>query len=328
MFSRANSLLLALVLTLVAVPTAWAESTSGSIDLVTPVEHCYASSSGSCTAETTATDTGAFSTSVELTTPQAIPLLSGSYGSAMSLAYYELGFDLTEPTEAAQITVDLSLSEASASWTQEGPEVASGDTKGRASVLVQLFGADTPVGCYCGWSQQGAPDVKLAEVTAPGTTDGSAAQDLTLSFVAEHPDADGLLPAGHYTVRLRIYSLADTRSAGDWGTLTASLSGQIQNIDIETLDSAPLPSSLTLSVTGTGSNRVLSAVLSDPAAQHAGIAGRTITFSADGTTLGTALTDATGTASLPVSGRFRGGSHGFTATFTGDDEFQGSTATI
>ena len=324
MSTRVNSLLLAFVLTLVAVPAAWAQSTSGGVDRVDPVEHCFASSTGSCTAETTATETGAFSTSVELTTPAAIPVLSDSYGSAMSLAYYELGFDLTEPTEAAEITVDLSVSEAAAAWVQEGTSLSSDEPTGRSSVLVQLFGAEPPEGCFCGWSMQGAPDVKLAEVTAPGTTDGSPAQDLTLSYIAEHPDAGELLPAGHYSVRLRIYSLADTRSAGDWGTLTASLSGQIQNITVETLDSAPLPSSLELSVTGAGSNRVLTALLTE-SASGAGIAGRTITFSGDGTTLGTAVTNDAGQATLPVPGRFRGGNHEFTATFAGDTEFQGST---
>ena len=322
--TRVKSLLVALALGLVAIPSASAETTNGRIETAEPVEHCYAQSTGSCTAETTVTDTGTFSTSVELTTPAPLPLFSSTYGSGMALAYHELGFELSAPTEAARITVDLSLSDASASWIQEGPSLTSGEPAGRATVLAQLFGADAASGCLCGWSQQGAPDVKLAEVTSPGTTDGAPAQDLTLSFVAAHPDAGRLLPAGHYTVRLRIYSLADTRSAGDWGTLTASLSGQIQNISVETLDSMPLPSSLTLSVAGVGSNRVLTAVLSDPAS-GAGIADRTITFSADGTTLGTAVTDAAGNATFPVSGRYRGGSHEFTATFAGDDEYQGAS---
>ena len=324
--TRLSSALVALILSLVAVPAAQAESTGGGVDTAQPVENCYSQTTGSCTANTTAGEDGTFSTQVELTTPQSVPLVSGSYGSAMALAYYELGFDLSAPTEAAQISVDLSLSDASASWSREGTSLSSAAPAGRATVLVQLFGADTPSGCYCGWSMQGAPDVKLAEVTAPGTTDGSPAQDLTLSYVAQHPDSGSLLPAGHYTVRLRIYSMADTRNEADWGTLTASLNGQIRNINVETLDSAPLPSSLTLSVTGTGSNRVLTAILGDPAS-GAGIAHRTITFSAEGTTLGTAITDGSGTATLPVSGRFRGGSHEFIATFIGDDEYQGSAAT-
>ncbi|HET7481587.1 MAG TPA: Ig-like domain-containing protein [Actinomycetota bacterium] len=79
------------------------------------------------------------------------------------------------------------------------------------------------------------------------------------------------------------------------------------------------------SLTGSGkpSRRTLTAGLRD-SDSGAPIAGRTITFYADGTAIGTATTSADGTATLVIPSRYQGGHHDFTARFAGDDFYLSS----
>jgi hypothetical protein len=87
-----------------------------------------------------------------------------------------------------------------------------------------------------------------------------------------------------------------------------------------------IETTLTLAVEGQGSNRTLISRLSvadDPAS---GIAGHTVTFYADGTSIGSATTDEDGVATLAVPRRLRGGKHIFEARFEGDNEYGASSA--
>jgi pimeloyl-ACP methyl ester carboxylesterase len=72
-----------------------------------------------------------------------------------------------------------------------------------------------------------------------------------------------------------------------------------------------------LRVEGKGSKRTLTATLVD-ADSGAGIAQRTITFTVDGETLGTATTGDDGEATFEVPTRYGGAKHHFTALFDGD----------
>lgn len=82
---------------------------------------------------------------------------------------------------------------------------------------------------------------------------------------------------------------------------------------------------LSLVVSGKGSKRVLVATLAD-AESGLGIAGATIGFGGDGVPLGGAVTSESGVATLPAPPRYRGGSHHFDATFSGDETYNGSSA--
>ena len=78
-----------------------------------------------------------------------------------------------------------------------------------------------------------------------------------------------------------------------------------------------------LAVEGKGSKRTLVATLVD-ADSGTGIGGRTITFAVDGETLGTAVTDGTGRATFAVPARYSGPQRSFTASFAGDEFYEGS----
>ncbi|MFN2594439.1 MAG: Ig-like domain repeat protein [Actinomycetota bacterium] len=79
-----------------------------------------------------------------------------------------------------------------------------------------------------------------------------------------------------------------------------------------------------LQVVGTGSKRMLTATLVD--GHTSGLAGRTVTFFADGASIGTAQTGSDGTAKLSIPAGYRGGTHQFRAVFAGDDYYEGSEA--
>ena len=93
-----------------------------------------------------------------------------------------------------------------------------------------------------------------------------------------------------------------------------------QSIDFEILTE---DTALELSSDGKGSNSTLTATLTD-ADSGAGIEGRTIDFYADGSQIGSATTDSTGTATIEVPPRYRSGRSDFTSTFSGDDFYRSS----
>lgn len=82
---------------------------------------------------------------------------------------------------------------------------------------------------------------------------------------------------------------------------------------------------MTLEVAGNGSNRTITARLTD-ADSGTGVANRTVDFYEDGQHLGSAATDADGVAVLDAPPGSRGGKRTFEARFAGDDFFEGSQA--
>ena len=97
-------------------------------------------------------------------------------------------------------------------------------------------------------------------------------------------------------------------------------------------DSAPFvlnqeDSTTSLSAGGRKRHRSMNARLSDADDTTSGVAGRSIDFYADGSFVGSAVTDSGGTASLAMPPRYQGGHHTFEARFAGDDYFKGSSGT-
>lgn len=82
---------------------------------------------------------------------------------------------------------------------------------------------------------------------------------------------------------------------------------------------------LTLVTDGKGSKRTLSATLADRDSSE-GIAGRTIEFTADNSSICTVATNGDGIAKCSVPARFAGGHHTYEAMFSGDDYYIGSSA--
>lgn len=82
---------------------------------------------------------------------------------------------------------------------------------------------------------------------------------------------------------------------------------------------------LDLAVDGKGSNRTMTARLSDRDTPSDGIAGRTVAFFADGEPIGSATTDADGVATLKQPPRYRGANHDFEVRFDGDDYYVSSS---
>lgn len=305
------------------VPTAgWAGSGPATVSGGTTFESCSAGPDGTCSASATADQAGAFAGSVSLISPDSP--LSRSTRQALALARYTITFDLDAPAREAQITATVQLDEASASWAQDVPEVFGGtnNESSKAQVLFQLLGQKAPSDCGCGFFVQGSPNVVAVRADDPGDSASISDTEVQVTMTASNPFGDNLLPAGRYEVLFRAYALADLYGAGDWGSLAASVDGRIvdASVSIPTVETA-----LTLSVEGSGVNRTLTAVLTDVDA--APIAERTITFYGAGELLGTADTNADGVATLPVDGKFRGGSRSFTAEFAGDDIYEAATAT-
>lgn len=324
MTPRLRSLVMSSVLIpalLVAMPGS-ATTGNGTITGSTVFESCFAGTDGSCSASATADPGGAFSGSVELSSADVPYSRSTRY--SMALARYTIGFDLEKPTREAEISVTFRLDEARTSWTQDAPEVFGGtrNADSGAKVLFQLLGHEAPDGCGCGWPIQGSPNLYVVRVTEPGRADLVFNSEFQVTMTARNPFGDNLLPAGHYEVLLRGYALADLIGTGDWGTLGASMIGEIKDVSVST---SSLASNLALSVTGNGSSRTLTAVLTEDDSDP--INGRTITFFGDGERLGTAVTE-NGVATLLVEGKFRGGSRLFRAEFAGDDSYQPSSAEV
>jgi serine protease AprX len=84
-----------------------------------------------------------------------------------------------------------------------------------------------------------------------------------------------------------------------------------------------VPTTLTTTVQGAGSNKTVGAQLVTVDGSQP-VEGRTIAFFADGELIGEAVTDATGTASLAVPPQKRSSKTVFCATFNGDDTYAGS----
>lgn len=86
-------------------------------------------------------------------------------------------------------------------------------------------------------------------------------------------------------------------------------------------------STLDLTVTGSGPNRVLRATLTD-ADSGRPLEGRTVDFYSDGGYLGSSTTDPDGTASFTPTGRDATGAHTYEARFEGDDRYLGSSDSV
>lgn len=321
MTSRIRSALLSSIAILaLLVPTAgWAGAAT--VTGGNTFEACHAGLEGTCSTDAAADPTGAFSGSVSLTSPDSPSSRSTRY--AMALARYTIGFDLDSPAREAVITATLDLDEASASWAQHVPEVFGGpqNESSGAKVLFQLLGQKAPSDCGCGFLVQGSPNVVAARAAEPGASESVSDTQVQVTMTARNPFGDNLLPAGRYEVLFRAYALADLYGAGDWGTLNAAVDGRISGatVTVPTVESV-----LTLSVDGTGSNRVLTAELTE--IDSTPIEGSTISFYGEGELLGTAKTDEKGVATLPVEGKWRGGSRSFSAEFAGDDIYEPASA--
>ncbi len=87
---------------------------------------------------------------------------------------------------------------------------------------------------------------------------------------------------------------------------------------------AQIPTVLSLSVTGKGSKRTISATLTE-ADSGSPLVGETIVFSGNDTQIGTATTDEDGVATIDAPPGWRGNEITFTATFAGNDSYAGSS---
>lgn len=309
-----------LVLGLTAAPVG-ASTSDGRITGVNTVESC-SPGADVCFTDAVADIGGAFSGSTQLISADSPT--ARSTRSASALARYTIGFDLASAAREVQIAVTLHLDDAAASWVQDHPEAFGGthNANSSARVLFQLFGHAAPEACGCGWFVQGAPSVAVVKAAAPGEAFSVSDTAVTLTMTATNPFGNNLLPAGHYETLLRGYALADLVGSGDWGTLDASMAGRIVDITVTSV-SAPIATELALSVSGNGAQRTLTAVLTDVDSNP--ISGRTISFTGDGVALGKATT-VDGVASIPLTGKYRGGTHLFTAEFAGDDTYEPSRA--
>ena len=84
-------------------------------------------------------------------------------------------------------------------------------------------------------------------------------------------------------------------------------------------------SALTLSREGKGAKAQLVATLTD-AASGAPLVGQAIAFTADGSSLGSATTGEDGVARLSLPNKLRSGTHDFGASFAGNEDYEGSSA--
>lgn len=87
----------------------------------------------------------------------------------------------------------------------------------------------------------------------------------------------------------------------------------------------PVASALSLRREGQGSKARLVATLTD-AQTGAGISDATISFSSEGASLGSATTNGSGVATLPLQGKYRNGKNAYSANFAGNDDYLGSSA--
>lgn len=312
----------AMLLSVLTAGVGSAATTAGTITGSAVFESCFAGSDGTCDGTVSATPDGAFSAAAQLNSPDSP--LSRSTRYSMALARFTVGFDLPAAAREVTVGVTLQVDEASASWVQDLPETFGGarNSSSGAKVLFQLFGHEAPDECGCGWFSQGAPDVVVTRAAEVGAANSVSDTLVELTMTATNPFGDNMLPAGHYELLLRGYALTDLVGTGDWGTLNAAVTGRIQDITVSIPAAA---SSLTLSTTTSGGDRILTAVLTD--ADSAPISGRTISFYSGEELLGSAVTE-NGVATLTVGGKFRGGNRFFTAVFAGDDSYSASAAEV
>ena len=315
--------IIALLLSVLSAGAGSAADGAGTIVEAGGSETCFAGSDGTCSGSFSASPDGAFSATADLSSPDSP--LSRSTRYSQALARYILGFDVPTATREVSVSVTLRLDEASASWVQDLPGTFAGTTSpsSGAKVLFQLFGHEAPAGCGCGWPSQGASDVVVTRAAEVGAANSVSDTVVQLTITATNPYGDNLLPAGHYELLLRGYALIDLVGTGDWGTLSAAMSGRIEDI---TVSLPAVASSLSLSTATDGGDRVLTAVLTDAAATP--LPGRTISFYSDGDLLGTSVTGPDGDAILTVGGKLRGGHRTFSAVFAGDGSYTGSTAEV
>lgn len=92
------------------------------------------------------------------------------------------------------------------------------------------------------------------------------------------------------------------------------------------VEGEPAESALALRREGNGSKTRLVAELTD-ASMGTGISDADISFAANGASLGSTTTDEDGVARIALPGRYRGGRHVYEAVFSGNDDYEGSSAT-
>ncbi len=237
---RSSGGVLAVVVALVigaSVPAAASPST-GAFSPVDTYESCYAGRDGSCATAVAADVDGTFSGMAATSRPDSRLFGRTVAAYALSLARYEITFDLRGPTSEAHLDVRIELDSASASWTQDGTEVFGGresDMSG-AKVLFQLLGAKAPH-CPdhphpCQISMQ-APDIVVVEATEVDAAE--VIKDETINVKATLRGRDGeLLPKGSYSVLLRAYALGNLYGEGDWGDVAADVRGRIESVSVWT----------------------------------------------------------------------------------------------
>ncbi len=109
--------------------------------------------------------------------------------------------------------------------------------------------------------------------------------------------------------------------------VTPGIFAYITQIFLELYDAAApqqLATSLSLAVQGNGSAKTLVATLTDETG--APVAERAIDFFADGSAIGSAVTDASGVASLGVPPKNRRSKTTYSASFAGDESYSGSSS--
>lgn len=198
-------------------------------------------------------------------------------------------------------------------------------TTGYATLTVVRAGSSTVATSTAGAYGQSV----YLYATLTRTTDGAALVGSTVSFKvgtaaagSAITDASGLAS--------RIFKVPTTLAPGSQ-TIIAKFAGDFNNnpsIGSATLSVSKASTSINVpAVSGaTGQTVILKATLKR-STDHAGVASETITFKIDATTVGTASTLASGTASLSyvIPSTLSTGTHKITAGFAGDVHYTAST---
>lgn len=117
--------------------------------------------------------------------------------------------------------------------------------------------------------------------------------------------------------------------AAQYVVVTPGIFGYATNVNAEWYDATPAvaeptPTTLSLTASGNGANKLLTAVLADEAGS--GIEGRTIEFFADGVSIGSATTGSGGRAELAVPSQHRSSKTRYSASFAGDESYSPSNS--
>ena len=149
-----------------------------------------------------------------------------------------------------------------------------------------------------------------------------AGQDLAFSL------GSGSATATTDAVGIATVSFPLNDAPGDYDAMV-SFAGQ-DGVFTPALSTAPFEvtqedSATTLTVSGKGSKRTLTAVLSDADTPTSRLAGQAIVFFANGTQIGTSTTDQSGVATLAVPAGYRGGDITFTANYEGNNFYSASS---